>query len=101
VCVPGSFLLSQASFGQFLEKLPEDDCRYAVYDFEYEGAEGVMASKIFFVAWSPDTARVKAKMLYASTKDTFRQALDGVQLELQATDMAEIDESVFRDKVGK
>lgn len=47
---------------------------------------------------SPDVARVKAKMVYASSKDTFRQQLDGVQIELQATDASELDLSVLKER---
>ena len=32
---------------------------------------------------SPDTSRVKAKMMYASTKDFFKSYLEGLAVELQ------------------
>ena len=32
---------------------------------------------------SPDTARVKGKMMYASTKDFFKSHLEGLAVELQ------------------
>jgi cofilin len=69
-----------------------------VYDFSYVGKEGVEKNKLFFISWVPDVAKVKAKMLYASSKERFRRDLDGVQLEIQATDASEIEESVLRDK---
>ena len=47
---------------------------------------------------SPDTSRVKAKMIYASSKDRFKRELDGVHYELQATDPTEMDMEVIRDK---
>ncbi len=34
---------------------------------------------------SPDTSRVKAKMMYASTKDFFKSYLEGLAVELQVT----------------
>jgi len=37
-------------------------------------------------------------MLYASSKEKFRRELDGVHLELQATDDSEIDTQAFLDK---
>jgi len=54
----------------------------------------------FSPAWSrsPDTSKVKNKMVYASSKDTFRQQLDGVQIELQATDASELDYSVITER---
>lgn len=48
---------------------------------------------------SPDTARVKAKMIYASSKERFRRELDGVHYELQATDPTEMDMEVIKDRV--
>lgn len=34
------------------ENLPEDDCRYAVYDFEFEKAPGEgVRNKICFINW--------------------------------------------------
>jgi cofilin len=49
---------------------------------------------------SPDTSRVKAKMMYASSKDRFRRELDGVHYELQATDASEMDIEVIKDRVS-
>lgn len=41
-----------AKYDEFVAGLPDDDCRYAVYDFEYEKSpqEGVR-SKIIFIVW--------------------------------------------------
>lgn len=36
-------------------------------------------NKLFFVSWVPDVAKVKAKMLYASSKERFRRELDGAK----------------------
>ena len=54
----------------------------------------------FFVAWSPDTARVRSKMIYASSKDRFKRELDGIQVELQATDPTEMDLDVFKSRAN-
>lgn len=39
---------------------------------------------------SPDTAKVRTKMLYASSKDRIKRELDGIQVEVQATDASEV-----------
>lgn len=39
---------------------------------------------------APDSAKVKAKMLYAGTKDTLKKSLQGLQVEVQGTDKAEV-----------
>jgi cofilin len=40
------------SFDDFMGSLPETDCRYAVYDFDFVTEENCQKSKIFFIAWS-------------------------------------------------
>lgn len=58
-----------------------------------------MRSVAMFVLFrSPDTSRVKAKMIYASSKDRFRRELDGVHYELQATDPTEMDMEVIKER---
>ncbi|KAK9450794.1 Cofilin/tropomyosin-type actin-binding protein-domain-containing protein [Limtongia smithiae] len=90
------------SYDEFLSKLPENDCRYAVYDFEYElaGGEG-KRSKILFFTWSPDSAPVRSKMTYASSKDAIRRALNGIAIEIQGTDFSEVAYESVLDKVSK
>ncbi|MCO5587748.1 hypothetical protein L7F22_041700 [Adiantum nelumboides] len=78
------------SYESFTGSLPEKDCRYAIYDYDFVTQENCQKSKIFFVAWSPDVSRVRTKMLYASSKDRFKRELD-VTYEVQATDPSEIE----------
>ena len=78
------------SYEAFTGSLPEKDCRYAIYDYDFVTQENCQKSKIFFVAWSPDVSRVRTKMLYASSKDRFKRELD-VTYEVQATDPTEIE----------
>ena len=86
-------------YEDFIAELPEDDCRYAVYDFEFEKSPGEgMRNKICFVVWVPDTSKVRQKMLYASSKDALRKKLAGVATEVQATDMSEISHDAILEK---
>lgn len=39
------------TYDDFTASLPEDDCRYAVYDFDFVTSENCQKSKIFFIAW--------------------------------------------------
>ncbi|VAI22682.1 unnamed protein product [Triticum turgidum subsp. durum] len=86
------------SYDDFLACLPENDCRYALYDFDFVTGENVQKSKIFFIAWSPDTSRIRAKMLYSTSKDRIKQELDGFHYEIQATDPTEVKLDVLRDR---
>merc|ERR1712224_154013 len=91
-----------AEYTEFTAALPKDDCRYAVYDFEYDQPDGGgKRSKILFVLWSPDTAKIKSKMLYTSSKDGLRKKLVGIGTEIQATDSSEIDFDTVLDKVTR
>ncbi|GAA0155604.1 non-motor actin binding protein [Lithospermum erythrorhizon] len=41
----------EETYDDFHASLPEDECRYAVYDFDFVTDESCQKSKIFFVAW--------------------------------------------------
>ncbi|EOO04321.1 putative cofilin protein [Phaeoacremonium minimum UCRPA7] len=76
--------------------------RYAVYDFEYSLASGEGdRNKLTFIAWSPDDAGIKAKMVYASSKDALKRALNGIAVELQANDTDDIEYDSVLNKVSK
>ncbi|KAM3388903.1 hypothetical protein ACQJBY_011191 [Aegilops geniculata] len=84
------------TYADFTATIPADECRYAVFDFDFVTDENCQKSKIFFISWSPDTSRVRSKMLYASSKDRFKRELDGYQVELQATDPSEMTLDVVK-----
>ncbi|KAJ9681521.1 hypothetical protein PVL29_020409 [Vitis rotundifolia] len=86
------------TYEDFTNSLPANECRYAVYDFDFTTDENCQKSKIFFIAWSPDTSRVRSKMLYASSKDRFKRELDGIQVELQATDPSEMSMDIIKGR---
>ncbi|KAK2984985.1 hypothetical protein RJ640_005753 [Escallonia rubra] len=84
----------------FIAALAENDCQYAIYDFDYATSGNCQKSKIFFIAWSPSVSRILAKMLYATSKDRFRRELQGIHYEIQATDPTEMDLEVIRDRAN-
>ncbi|XP_028807189.1 actin-depolymerizing factor 7-like [Neltuma alba] len=86
------------SYDDFTSSLPSNECRYAVYDFDFTTDENCQKSKIFFIAWSPDTSKVRMKMVYASSKDRFKRELDGIQFELQATDPSEMSLDIVKGR---
>ncbi|KAJ8570707.1 hypothetical protein K7X08_037679 [Anisodus acutangulus] len=88
------------NYEDFAESLPADECRYAVYNFDFMTEENCQKSRIFFIAWSPDTVRVRSKMIYASSNDRFKRELDGIQVELQATDPTEMGLDVIKSRVN-
>ena len=89
-------------FQDLLDKLPADEPRYLVLDWNVEDDDGCQLSKSFFVSWVPDTCKAKTKMLYASSKQALRNALEGVHLDHQATDYDEITPEEFTSRtLGK
>ncbi|CAK9164967.1 unnamed protein product [Ilex paraguariensis] len=86
----------EESYDDFTSSLPDNECRYAVYDFDFTTNDNCQKSKIFFIAWSPDASRVRSKTLYASSKDRFERELDGIQVELQATDPSEMSLDIVK-----
>ncbi|XP_031251576.1 actin-depolymerizing factor [Pistacia vera] len=88
------------TYDDFTASLPENDCRYAVYDYDFVTSDNCQKSKIFFIAWSPSTSKIRAKMLYATSKDRFRRELEGIHYEIQATDPTEMDLEVIRDRAN-
>ena len=80
-----------SNYEQFLSDImacgPED-CRYGIYDFEYQHqcqgtSEKTMKEKLLLMSWCPDTARIKKKMLYSSSFDALKKCLVGVQKYIQ------------------
>ncbi|XP_022967999.1 uncharacterized protein LOC111467373 [Cucurbita maxima] len=84
------------TYDDFTAAIPPNECRYAVFDFDFTTDENCQKSKIFFIAWSPDTSIVRNKMVYASSKDRFKRELDGIQVELQATDASEMSFDIIK-----
>ncbi|KAG5634464.1 cofilin [Sphagnurus paluster] len=91
---------SSQSYDDFVGDLPELECRWAVYDFEFEKEEG-KRNKICFFSWSPDDAKIKQKMLFASSKDALRRSLVGIAVEIQGTDYSEVAFESVLDKAGR
>jgi len=96
-----------ASYDSFLTdlmKAGESECRYGLYDMEYEhqcqgATEKSFKQKLFLMAWCPDTARIKKKMLYSSSFDALKKSLVGVHKYVQATDSSEASEEQIMEKL--
>ena len=87
-----------SDYESFTALLPDNDCRYAVYNIEYTTESDGERSKMVFFLWAPDTAKIKPKMLYAGTKDTVKKSLQGLQVEVQGTDKSEVSKEAVIDK---
>ncbi|KAK5240115.1 hypothetical protein LTR40_014045, partial [Exophiala xenobiotica] len=75
------------------EKSGKDRPSYAIYDveFELEGGEG-KRSKIAFITYiNQDSTGVKSRMVYASSRETLKNALNGIAMNWQANDPGELE----------
>lgn len=88
----------QADYDSFIDTLPENSPRYGLFDYEFETEDHCHKSKMVFFSWIPDTARIKEKMMYASSKENLKRKLNGIQVEVQATDASEVEQSVMHEK---
>ncbi|KAL9099266.1 MAG: hypothetical protein Q9163_005208 [Psora crenata] len=79
--------------------------RYAVYDFrwEIEEVEGTRnRTMVMFISWSPDEgALVAPRMIYAASKESFKNALNGLAGEIQANRQDDIEYDTIFEKYLK
>mmetsp|Transcript_34511 Transcript_34511/g.31201 ORF Transcript_34511/g.31201 Transcript_34511/m.31201 type:complete len:138 (-) Transcript_34511:242-655(-) len=84
-----------ATWSSFLQKLPKDDFKIAVFDFEYTTEEKPprTVGKIILIYWCPDECPPKVKMVSASTFTSFQKRLNGVSRSIQAKYSSDLEES--------
>jgi len=75
------------------QRLPENEVRFAIYtyDITLEGGYGrSKRDKCLFISWCPGGAKIKDKMIFASTKATLKKELGGFPKEIQAGSYADL-----------
>ncbi|KKY28456.1 putative cofilin [Phaeomoniella chlamydospora] len=75
------------------DKIGKSRPSYAIYDVEFELAEGEgKRSKIAFITFiNQDETAVKSRMIYASSAQPLKDALNGVAMYIQANDPGELE----------
>jgi len=58
-------------------------------------------NKITFLSWSPDNAKIKQKMLFASSRDALKRALTGISVEIQGSDLSEVSYDAVFEKANR
>lgn len=86
------------NFEHFRSNFQGNECKFGVYDYEYVG-DDKRINKLVFVHWAPDTAPIKQRMMFASSKDFFKSNLEGIAAELQVTELNELTLEEMRDRV--
>lgn len=99
-----------ASYQDFLTQMKElkDQCRYCLFDFPAEAPqEGtnepskIALDRLVLMTWCPEGARVKQKMLYASSYDALKKSLVGVYKYVQACDFEELSQEAIEEALKK
>ncbi|CAD5125585.1 DgyrCDS13786 [Dimorphilus gyrociliatus] len=85
---------------ELTDTLSDKDCCYILYDFGYVPGSGQATDKLLFIVWCPDSASVRNKMLYASSKDAIKNKLSQLAFkEVQANDLSALSYEAVLDKV--
>lgn len=86
-------------FDHFLTKMPESDCRYAIYRFDFKVKSGMNApmpkDKIVLISWMPETTAIHKKMIFASTKQPLKDYVQAVSNTYSAFSQPEIQREAF------
>ena len=86
-----------ASFTEITETLHKiQECRFVVFAFEYKTPEGGDRGKSVHLLWAPSAAPLKQRTVYAAFNTAVRTKLEGISLELQASDVSEIQREDVR-----
>uniref|UniRef100_G3NLQ5 Cofilin 1 (non-muscle), like n=3 Tax=Gasterosteus aculeatus TaxID=69293 RepID=G3NLQ5_GASAC len=77
-----------------------EKCCYLLYDCHFETKESSRKEELVFMLWASDTAKIGEKMIYASSKSSLNNLLDGVKHRLQINDIADMDRADFAKRLG-
>lgn len=92
-----------ASYDNFVEDFKEAEdqrqCRYGIFDAEYQLSDGQQRTKLVFFLWSPENATIKQKMVYTTSKDALKKCLRGIGTEVQANDYGDLAWTNVLDKL--
>lgn len=84
-----------------MEDLEKGEPRFIIYDFNYltNDQPPMHKNTLSFIYWSPDNASAQNKLMYATAKENFKGKLSGLQADLTANDIGEIDQTTIEDQL--
>jgi len=95
-----------ATYDDFLADLHkvENECRYGLFDLEYthqcQGTtEATKKQKLFLMNWCPENAKIRSRMVYASSFEALKKVLIGVSRYIQSTDLTECSYEFVEQKL--
>lgn len=95
--------LATTSFAELLIQTARTNGQHRGFtDCERRTVANCLSMLLFFNHHrSPDSAKIKPKMLYASSKDGLRKSLTGVGAEIQGTDYDEVAFDTVLDRIRR
>ncbi|KAF9274358.1 cofilin [Mortierella alpina] len=90
-----------SSYEDVLSELLTDECRFAIYKFTRRdfGKFDSRSRVILFIDWCPVDADIKAKNIYAASKDALINALQGIDIVIHATNLGDLSRDIVLDKI--
>ena len=79
-----------AKWEEFTAKLPEAEGRFGVFDLRWQQDDGRKRDSVCFISWTPDGCKVRERMIYGSTQESFKGSLDGIKSTIVAHDMSDL-----------
>lgn len=83
----------------FINKLPSDDSRFAILDFDYETQDGIKTSKIVFILWAPINCKPQKKMKYSTSVGGVVSGLGAIAINVQADSISDITSDSLKVKL--
>ncbi|KAK9994486.1 hypothetical protein SO802_024189 [Lithocarpus litseifolius] len=80
------------AYEDFTASQPTSERRYTVFNFDFITDQSFQKSNYFF------SLHGRSKVVYASSEDRFKSQLDGIQVELQATDSSEMSLDIVKGR---
>lgn len=95
----------ECTYDDFVQELKdaeaEGQSRYGIFDCHFTLANGQQRQRLCMVFWNPDTAPVKQKMVYSSSKDAFKKKIKFTGKDYQANDYDDLKFENFLDFMKK
>lgn len=91
-----------ASYDELVALLKDDQPNFIVYDFEYTFDDNGIdrdVSKLILLFWCSDKAKVRQKMVYASTLKEVQSKLLGLQKTLPVNSLGELSYDTILGRV--
>jgi len=82
------------SVDDLLKALPEHDCRYVVFDYEYKTKDGRKADTVYFIQWNPRAAATALQMDYLTGRPAIRDVCEGC-IDISAATANDVRSGVF------